>query len=209
MIFGLLFKSASSDYVVYLAASLILWNYLVQSVSEAANSYIQSEKLLKQIFLPVYFPLVRNFFKSMLLFGHNVVLYVLISLFVGQLSKFNLIGILLGLLILMGFLFPAGAIMAIFSTRYRDIPQILTAGFTLLFYVTPVIWNIDQIPDPYRDAIATLNPLFSLMEVIRAPLMGEWPTVQNITVSLVLVITAWIVAGFLMKKSGRRIVYWL
>ena len=54
----------------------------------------------------------------------------------------------------------------------RDVPNVVLVGLTLLFYMTPVFYDLDRVPEQYRDLLA-LNPLATLIEGYRAVLIGD------------------------------------
>src|SRR5207245_4142924 len=58
--------------------------------------------------------------------------------------------------------------------RFRDLPQIIANLMQIAFFVTPVMWKADQLP---REAswLVDLNPLASLLALIRHPPLGPVP----------------------------------
>jgi lipopolysaccharide transport system permease protein len=53
----------------------------------------------------------------------------------------------------------------------RDVPQIVLVGLTLIFYMTPVFYDLDRVPEKYS-SVLELNPLAILIEAYRAVLIG-------------------------------------
>lgn len=54
----------------------------------------------------------------------------------------------------------------------RDVGNVVTVGLTLLFYMTPVFYGLQRVPEDYR-WILELNPLGTLIESYRAVLLGQ------------------------------------
>jgi ABC-type polysaccharide/polyol phosphate export permease len=81
----------------------------------------------------------------------------------------------------------------------RDVPQLVLVALTLLWYMTPVFYSIDSVPERYR-WVFDLNPLATLIEAYRAVLIGDpGPSVLGVAaVSAVSVAIA--VAGLLMFR---------
>ena len=48
----------------------------------------------------------------------------------------------------------------------RDIPQLVTVGLQLVFYLTPIVYPIASIPDSYK-ALILLNPMVSVIQAFR------------------------------------------
>ncbi len=85
----------------------------------------------------------------------------------------------------------AGWVVLLFgitSTRFRDIPQVVSSLINLLFFMTPIVWTTDILKDKFgdtadwRDWVAELNPLYHFIQVVRAPLIGNavsWTTTPS------------------------------
>ena len=104
--------------------------------------------------------------------------------------------------------FLAGIICAVFCTRFRDLPQIVQNLLQIMFFVSPVTWRADLLPE---DAmwIIYLNPFAAFLHIVSEPLLGRIPSgftyffVAAITVALAAI--AWP----LFVRFRTRIVYWL
>jgi lipopolysaccharide transport system permease protein len=73
--------------------------------------------------------------------------------------------------------------------------------------VTPIIWLPDQGRVP---ALAIQgNPLYHLIETVRAPLLGTPPTLLNWGVSLAVIAGLAVAALFSDAMSRRKVFLWL
>jgi len=93
------------------------------------------------------------------------------------------------------------------SARFRDIPPIVASAMQLAFFVTPVIWRVDQL-GPGHGWVAA-NPLAALIGVLRTPFLGQdvpggaWPVALGTSLALVL-------AGAAVFAHARaRLAFWL
>ncbi len=66
-----------------------------------------------------------------------------------------------------------GIVIAILSTRFYDVPQIVANLLQVVFFSTPIIWQAKALGD--APLIAEINPIYHLVEVVRAPLLGRQP----------------------------------
>jgi lipopolysaccharide transport system permease protein len=79
-----------------------------------------------------------------------------------------------------------GWISASVSVYLRDIPNVVIVGLTLLFYMTPVFYELDSIPEQYQ-TVFKVNPLATLIEAYRAALLGSpWPSALRLAAVTVL-----------------------
>lgn len=102
------------------------------------------------------------------------------------------------------------AIVAVLGARLPDVNQLVGSILMFAFLFTPILWRADQIPlGTLRGSIARLNPLFHLVEVVRAPLLGE--PVEGLTylyLGLMLVI-GWAIAIWVYRKFARYVPIWV
>jgi lipopolysaccharide transport system permease protein len=82
----------------------------------------------------------------------------------------------------------------------RDIPQLLVVLMQLLFYITPVIYPIDRLPESLR-IVLILNPIAPLIQGFRDIIVyGRTPDLPSLYFSVV-VMGVVLVVGYSTFKS--------
>lgn len=106
--------------------------------------------------------------------------------------------------------FAAGVVFSLAGARFPDIHEVITNVFRVLFLFTPIIWAPSQMPPgSLRGQVARLNPFYHLIEIFRAPILGQpvspvsWYYVSVMTVILVAL------AAFLYRRYARLVPIWL
>ena len=94
-------------------------------------------------------------------------------------------------------------------TRFRDMPQIVNSLIQVLFYITPVIWMPNSLNPRSAALLMDPNPLYHLLEVLRAPILGAAPTVLNYVVSVLIFFVGSAITFLFYGKYKKRIAYWL
>jgi lipopolysaccharide transport system permease protein len=64
-----------------------------------------------------------------------------------------------------------GVITSALTTRYRDLTVLVTFGVQLLMYLTPIVYPLSTLPEPYRSWMA-LNPIAPIVELFRHAYLG-------------------------------------
>jgi lipopolysaccharide transport system permease protein len=54
-----------------------------------------------------------------------------------------------------------------------------------------------------------LNPFYHFIQIVRAPLLDQEPSLENWVVSISIAVVGWIVTLMLFGRYRRRIAYWL
>jgi ABC-type polysaccharide/polyol phosphate export permease len=77
----------------------------------------------------------------------------------------------------------------------------------LMFLVTPIFWRAEQIPDyPW---LASYNPIFHLLEVCRAPMLGQTAP-WNTWVAVALFNAVGCLFAFVVfARCRKRLAYWM
>lgn len=64
-------------------------------------------------------------------------------------------------------------VFAVIGARLPDLGQLVNNVFMFAFLLTPIIWHVDTMPpESLRGQLVRFNPLFHMVEVVRAPLLG-------------------------------------
>src|SRR5690606_14975042 len=93
--------------------------------------------------------------------------------------------------------------------RYRDLAQIIGSALQVIFYLTPIIWMPALLTGRRSLYLLDWNPLYHLIEIVRAPLLGALPSAMNWGFSLACAIIGWTVTMLLYGRFRHRIPYWL
>jgi len=207
-LYGSLLGQNVSSYIQHLAVSLIIWNFISGSINEAGGVFVGSEGYIKQIALPLSVYVFKLVSKNLLMLAHNsaVVLVVLCLL---PPKNFELIWMMpIGLILVGANLLWLALLLGMVSARFRDIPQLVANIVQVAFFLSPIIWRAEMLP-PSRRFLADFNPLFHLIEVVRAPLMGEPLRMISWTVVTGLLIVGSVTTFVVFARFRSRVPYWL
>ncbi|MDD2703941.1 MAG: ABC transporter permease [Acidocella sp.] len=209
-LYAKLFHQDVSAYLPFLAISLVLWNFINTITSEGATCLTQSEGMIRSMRMPHSLHAARVVMRNVLVLGHNlIVIVVVFAIFrtTPNISAFSLIPACL-LWAVDGF--AVCLLLGIFGARFRDIPPIIGSIMQIAFYMTPIMWSPTMLMHRgFAIALVKLNPFFSLLEIVRGPLLNmplepeAWTTALAYSAVLLLLTTI----AFIRARS--RIPYWV
>lgn len=103
-----------------------------------------------------------------------------------------------------------GMVFALIGARFPDLSQFVTNIFMFAFLLTPIIWYADAMPaGSIRGTLMRLNPLFHMVEAVRAPILGqsiEWTTLYYIAA---MTAGGWCVAFLAYRRYARFVPVWI
>jgi len=145
-------------YAVYLIAGIVGWNLFSEIVSRLLTVFIDNGNLLKKVKFP------RGVLPSIVVGTASVNFFVMLAsmfvvfLFFGHMPTKGLgwmpVVIFITLLNAVGF----GMLFGVLNVFFRDVGQIVTIALQFWFWLTPIVYSIDMIPESYR-GVFFLNPM--------------------------------------------------
>lgn len=206
-LYAQLFKTPIEEFLPFLCVGLLVWTLISSFLLEGGVLFTGSESYIKQVKLPYSVYVFSSTWSKLIIFAHNLVIYFAVILYFGIWPG------LTGLLALPGLMLVTinGALLTLLigmvSARFRDIPQLIASAVQIVFFVTPIMWKPELLQQ--RTYIATLNPVFHLIELVRAPLLGNVPSLQSYAAVLALTLVNLAVVSIFFTRFRARIAYWV
>ena len=206
-VFSQVFNQPIDIFIPYLATGLIFWGLLTSVVNEGCTAFIQSEGYIKNVPMPLSVHYYRTFARNMIIWLFNMAIYLIVYLIFRHELSWAMVLFIPGFVLFCANIFLMGLVAGILSTRYRDIPQVIGNMLQVVFFVTPIFWSVDALPE--RPALVALNPFYHLIEIVRAPLLGAAPAPQSWLAASLMVLLALPVTAWLYRRAYARIPYWV
>lgn len=206
-VFGGMAAGGAHSLLPKLMAGLLAWGILGAPISEAAGVFISAGPMMHAQRMPLSFHVYLLMFRATINFVAQLLALWLIYLLlrIGALPAWP---ILLGLPLVLITSFLLSLILAMPSTRFRDVNQLTGFGFQILFFVTPVFWDSSQMKPRYR-FILDYNPFAHYVELIREPLLGRVPAMIHYEWTLCSILVLSVVAVALLALYRKRVIFWL
>jgi lipopolysaccharide transport system permease protein len=202
-----IFGTDLENYLPFFAVGFVLWGWMSGQVTDAAGGFFQFGGVIKQVKLPLPIFVLRLNVRQCIVLLHNSIIIALVLLMIGKgftlmslMAIPNLILIQLNLTLL-------SIVISIFCTRYQDMTQVVNVGTQIVFFFTPILWQVETLKN--RTYLAEMNPVYHWIEMVRAPLLGHMPTLNNYlwsTASLVLLLG---LAAYYLGRYRSRIAFWI
>ena len=189
------------------ATGLIFWTLFRGILDQSTSAFMGAKGYIRNVPLPISVHFYRVVASNIIVWMHNMIIYFFVlAFFIRDISpSFLLFPLGLSLMVLnASFL---GLIIGIISARFRDTPPIISSILQILFFLTPIFWSPENFKD--RPAFVDWNPIYHLIELTRAPLLGNWPDAFSWIVVSALTLLGAAVAIPLYGRSYARIPYWL
>ena len=207
VLYAELFNERIDDFIPFFCAGLLVWNLIASYLTEGGTLFTGSESYIKQIRLPFSMYVYRSSWAKLIIFAHNFIIYI------GVLIYFQLWPGVISLLAVPGLMLVVlnGTIVSfsigIVSARFRDIPQLIASFVQILFFLTPIFWKPELLKG--HAYITDFNPFFHLLEIVRAPLLGNLPSTTNYLAVMLFTLINLAIASAFFSRFRARIAYWI
>jgi ABC-type polysaccharide/polyol phosphate export permease len=196
-------------YLPFLVSGMIVWTLLSSLINEGCFVFIGGHSLFRNVRFEFSILLYALLWRSLLFFFHNLLVYLLVVL----IWKRGVFGVTM-LLTLPGLalMLANGAWIALvcglFCLRFRDVQPLVATIVQIAMLVTPLLWPAESLSGGYRWIFVQFNPLYHLLDIVRAPFLGNLPSLTSYAIVLVITVGGWVFAFAVFRRFRSRIPYW-
>ncbi|MCD2499745.1 ABC transporter permease [Microbacterium nymphoidis] len=175
-------KEVGGDpYIVFLILGLLPWVWFNAAVTDFTRAFRKDAKLVRSTAIPRSIWVNRIIVSKGVEFLFSIPVLVVFAVVNGAPVTINLlwfpVAVIMQLLLLIGLGLLISPICVLFSDLERTTRLVLRA----LFYASPVIYGIGDLPAPF-DVIGAFNPLAGIFSLYR---IGFFPSQEDWTVVLI------------------------
>lgn len=206
-LYSQIFKMDTATYIPYLAAGLFAWGLISNIVNESCQAFNSSDYLIKQLSAPLSIYIYRVVWANLLTAAHNIWIFVLVAIWYKLQVGWSAILVIPALAIILLNGMSVGLFLGVLSARFRDIPMIVQSVMQVTFFITPIFWRTDMLPG--RALLLEFNPFYHFVQILRGPMLGQVPTMDNWAAVLVTTIAGWAIALLVYTAYRWRLAYWV
>lgn len=204
-----LWAQNAGTYLPFLAAGMVVWIMLSTVLNEAGALFVGGVGLFRQTRFDYSILVFACVWRNFITFLHNSLVYIAVVLLAAhQLLTWKLLLALPGLALLFVNEAWMTLLLGMFCLRFRDVQQLISSLIQIAMFVTPIFWSPDRLSGHRRFVFVTLNPLYHLIQIVRAPLVGEMPALTSYTATVLLAIFGWVLTYSVFVRFRKRIAYW-
>ena len=208
IVFSQIVRVSIKDYVVFYITGAVFFNLISGLLSKAPTIILGSESFIKKIYLPKLVYIVEHVFLDVVNFLLTLVALIIIGIVFSKIHlSYSLVYVPFAFLCLLLFLIGASIIISIMSVYFRDLNYIMPIGMQALFFLTPIIYNVDML-SPRLRAIIAFNPLCYFLDFFRTPILYQKaPELMSMWVSFAIGMIVFLFGLFILKKFDNKIVF--
>lgn len=210
LVYGALFSLSLGEFLPMLTVGIVVWGFIVASLTESANAFVVAEGYIKQFPYPKQIYLLRTLVVHATVLAIGLSILLALQLLLGRFHLWAWLLALPGLLILLITALAHITALAYLGARFRDLPHAASGALQVVFFITPVMFPARLLDDKNLSIIYQVNPLFYMLEIVRFPLLNNAPVAPQIYgAALVYSAIAWVIAILVARRMDARLVFTL
>lgn len=207
IVYAQLFQLDLRSYLPFLAVGLIVWQFLAGMINEGCETFLREAVVIQQVPIPFSIHAYRSVFRNLIVLAHNLIIVPFAIVLFSIPIDWRLLSVVPALFVLAVNGLWISILLGMISARFRDIPPIVGSLLQALFFVTPVIWPLSALTD--WQIIATANPFFAAVDVLRAPLIGVPTAASSWPMLLATTVIGCLLTFAMFARFRSRIAYWI
>jgi ABC-type polysaccharide/polyol phosphate export permease len=185
IIFKYVIRIGFPNYSAYVLAGFLPWTFFQMAVLDASDSILLHRGLLKKVYIPREVIPISIVISNLIHFGLALLVLFVYMLFIGIPFTYKLVFVIPLIFFHLLFTLGVGLIVSAYNVFYEDIKYMMTVGLSLLFYLVPVIYVVEQLADGIPPRLAWLyhvyhlNPLAVWISAFRKVFLPPVPEAFN------------------------------
>lgn len=163
-------------YALYLMSGTVCWSLFSEAVSRCVSLFVENGNLMKKLAFPrICLPFIAG---GVMLVNNLLLLVAIFAVFavLGHMPGVQILWLPGLILLTLCFAMSIGLLLGVFNVFVRDIGQVVPVVLQALFWLTPVVYSINILPENIQ-SLFRLNPLYPLVTSFQLVLLYDRPPV--------------------------------
>ena len=193
-------------YSLYLCAGALTWNYFVEVLVRSQTVFLEQASMLKKVSFPRVTLPTYVFFSATVNFAIVWGLFLGFLLVSGRWPGWVLVALIPLLLIQQVLAVGLGLTLGVTNVFFRDVAQAVGVGLQFWFWLTPIVYPLDAVPDVIR-RLMTWNPMYALVvSYQRIVVEHQWPHWGQLWLVCVIAVVVAVIAETVYRSLASAMV---
>ena len=207
-VWALLWRHPVADLMPFVGSGVILWNYISAVITECTSIFSTHANIYRNQKTSFPVSVYSIIYKNTIVLAHNALIIVALILIFQVPVRWHLLQLIPGFILIWITMTWGGYLIGMVCARYRDVTQVVVNALHILFFVTPVLWKPELLPQNYH-FIIDYNPFAHYLELLRNPVLGQPIDLESWLVALAITFGGGLLTLPIIGYYERRLIYWV
>ena len=201
-VFSIILRIPSQDvpYPLFLLVGLVPWIFFSNTVSSATDSVVGAASLVTKVYFPREVLPTAAMLTKLVDLGFGILILIGLMVYFGHPPEWTAVWLpvlfFIHILFMLGLAFPLAAL----NVFFHDVRFLVGVVLLMWFYMTPVIYPVELVPDRYR-ILFDLNPNSLFINAYRRVLLeGIGPGLDRVFLGTVIALLTFLIGYYLFKR---------
>jgi ABC-type polysaccharide/polyol phosphate export permease len=208
LVWSVLWRTPVAQMMPYIALSMVMWAFISSIIGDSTSVFVKNGRFFLNQRMSFATAVLALMYQHLLVLLHNSLIVILIfTLFEKSVGIQALLAVLgFGLAVVTAFW--VSYVVGMACTRYRDLGQVVSSLLQIGFFLTPVLFKSNIIPEEYRHLLSW-NPFAIFLSIVRDPILGESVPVNHWLIAISIAFGGLVATLPVIGRFHRRIIYWI
>ena len=189
----------AEPYIVFLMTALLPWVWFNAAVSDLTRAFNKDARLVRSTAIPRSIWVNRIVLSKGVEFLCSLPVLVVFAVFAGAQVGWGLLWFPAAALLQAALLVGLGLLVAPLCVLWSDLERTTRLILRALFYASPVIYGVADLPEPFRD-LAVFNPLAGIFTMYRVGFFPEQWDTPAVVMSVVMTVLFLVLGIFSFRR---------
>jgi ABC-2 type transport system permease protein len=191
-------------YILFLLTGILSWTWFNGSVTDSARSLVVESKMVRSISIPRYLWVIKSIGSKGTEFILAFPILIIITLITQASVNLEIFWIIFAIILQFLLLSGIGLILAPLTVLARDTSNLLRILLRMMFYLTPIIYGISDIPERFQ-ILSYFNPMTGIISMYRAGFWAEPNLITAIIFSTIISLAIFVVGVTFFKRIEKTV----
>lgn len=191
-------------YILFLLTGILSWTWFNGSVTDSARSLVVESKMVRSIAIPRYLWVIKSIGAKGTEFLLAFPILIIITLITQANVNLEIFWIIFAIVLQFLLLSGIGLILAPLTVLARDTSNLLRILLRMMFYLTPIIYGISDIPEKYQ-ILSYFNPMTGIISMYRAGFWSEPNLLTAVIFSTVISLSVFVIGVVFFKRIEKTV----
>lgn len=196
------------DFLPYVGVAHIGWALITGPMNDALTAFQSNAYYYSNQKAPVSTIFYATFYRHAIILLHNFIVVVGLWLIFGIQIGVEVLLLVPAFFIIGAISVLLGLLIGLVCVRYRDMQQVVGNVVQVLYFMSPVMWMPEFLPERAR-WVVDYNPFAQLLALIRDPLLDRAIDPLSWIVSGVFLLICLVICPIMVSKFKHRVAFWL
>lgn len=199
---------AEERYPLWVLSGILIWSMFTKTTRFGVNALVKNASLIQQVYFSRAVLFVANCLTNYLITIMSMLVLIPFIILYDITPNWRLIYVFIGLFFSGVLALGLGFLLSSLNVRYRDVDHLIGFMIRVGFFLSPIMYTMDFIPQKHHWWYLIVNPMAANISIVRSGIQGEGLLIstQSLMISICITLFIFISGLYVFSKQQSRVV---